>query len=286
MESDLLAKGPKYVVTSLVPDLYEMHEMYRKMERIIKGRWFAFCKIKKYHHNAKSQRLDDLNKILSSTITDNDDYDNPYVPPKFKAKKDDMPCSNNVIIEFLSAFKTFWFDKNNWLDIKRIIYSSKQILKRDSNESTQIFNHDELMRKKEYYGYNYILRENRILDYLANDPITVITKEDKGSLLCLLDLEIYQGHMDKALSVFNLKRLDPSVSISKLIGAHKLMVEWCRKWSSELGEWKSFFNHYVFDPLYRRKAASNYGLLKVHKSKHGILSEMPMRIITSIEQTP
>ena len=47
-EIDLLSKGPKHIVITTQPDFYEMHEMFRKMERIIKGRWYAFRKINKY----------------------------------------------------------------------------------------------------------------------------------------------------------------------------------------------------------------------------------------------
>ena len=64
------------------------------------------------------------------------------------------------------------------------------------------------------------------------------------------------------------------------------MIEWCRKYNNQIKHWKSYFEHFVFDPLYARKAGNNYGLLKVHKSKNNKLDEMPMRVITSIEQTP
>ena len=92
--------------------------------------------------------------------------------------------------------------------------------------------------------------------------------------------------MEKALNVFNLQKLDNTEGIDRLLHSHQLLVNWCRKWSNELTEWSSFFDHYVFNPLFKRKAGNNYGLLKVHKSKQGILDEMPMRVITSIEQAP
>ena len=76
-----MEKGPKHIVVSLQPDLLEMHEMYRKMERILKGRWYAFKKINKYGKESKQKLLENLDTILNTATTDNDDYSNPNSPP-------------------------------------------------------------------------------------------------------------------------------------------------------------------------------------------------------------
>ena len=130
----LLEKGPKHVVITLKPDFYEMHEMYRKMERIMTGRWYMFCKINKYNDNEREKRWNELEEILNNEIADDDEYDNPHIPKQFKEKNDNIPCNNQIILEFLREFRKIWFNMENMLNIKNIYASCKKIVDRDKNE--------------------------------------------------------------------------------------------------------------------------------------------------------
>ena len=223
-ETEHLSKGPKHVVITTQPDFYEMHEMYRKMERIVKGRWYAFRKINKYSELDKQKQLDELDNILSSTLMDDDDYDNPLIPPKYRNKKDDIPCDNNILQEFLTQFKQLWFDKENWLDFKNIISSCKQISHRDQHEDYKLFNYNIISKYKNLYNYKGILRENDLINNLSNNKMIAITKEDKGSLFCLFYREQYKAKMEKALNCFNLKKLNSSEGIRLLYQSHELFI--------------------------------------------------------------
>ena len=64
------------------------------------------------------------------------------------------------------------------------------------------------------------------------------------------------------------------------------MIDWFRKYKDELQGWKSFFEHFINNPLYPHKPANIYALLKTHKSELNILEDMPLRLITSCEGTP
>ena len=64
----LLSMGPKHVSITLMPDIYEMYELYTKMDRIMKGRFYAFCKINKYSNELKMKRKEEIEQIIANTV--------------------------------------------------------------------------------------------------------------------------------------------------------------------------------------------------------------------------